>query len=108
MTGPAVIFVTQMVDADDPVLGFTTGLIRALAERTTVAVIANEAGRVPSDLGAEVISLGKERGARRWRMALTYEKAVASLCRRLRPAVLFAHMCPPFLTRAAPVTAATR
>lgn len=105
---PAVIFVTQAVDEDDPVLGFTTGLIRALARRTTVAVIANQVGgRVPADLGAEVVSLGKEGGAPRWRMAARYETAVAARCRRLRPAVLFAHMCPPFLVRAAPVTKAT-
>ena len=105
----AVIFVTQVIDEDDPVLGFTTALVRALARRTEVAVIANEVhGAAPAGLGAEVISLGKEAGAPRWRMASRYEAAVASLCRRMRPAVLFAHMCPPFLTRAAPVTKLTR
>lgn len=110
MTGPrpAIVFVTQAIDEDDPVLGFTTSLVRALARRTDVAVIANEVHGQPSGLGAEVVSLGKERGAPRWRMAARYEASVAWQCRRLRPAALFAHMCPPFLTRAAPATKLTR
>lgn len=99
----AIIFVTQVIDEDDPVLGFTSSLVRALAKRVDVAVIANEVRGQPVPMGAEVISLGKQLGAPRWRMAARYEAAVASRCHRMRPAALFAHMCPPFLTRAAPV-----
>jgi len=108
VTPPAVVFVTQVVDEDDPVLGFTTALVRELARRTKVAVIANEVHGHPAELGAELLSLGKERGAPRWAMAARYEAAVASRCRRLRPAVLFAHKCPPFLSRAVPMTKVIR
>lgn len=105
MTG--IIFVTQLIDEDDPVLGFTPGLVRALARRTDVAVIAGEVRSVPSDLGAEVVSLGRERGWGRWRRGLQFEASLAAMCRRLRPATLYAHMCPDYVTIAAPVTRLT-
>ena len=60
-----LVFVTQLIDPDDPVLGFVVPQIRVLTERFDVVVIANEVRRVPSDLSAEVVSLGKEHGAGR-------------------------------------------
>ena len=104
---PSIIFVTQLIDPDDPVLGFTAGLIRSLSQRTEVAVIAGEVRAVPADLGAEVHSMGRESGASRWRRGLSYEAGLVALCRRLHPAALYAHMCPDYVTLAAPVTKAT-
>lgn len=99
-----LVFVTQLVDPDDPVLGFTVGWIRALAQRSQhLVVIANEVRRVPSALGAEVVSLGKERRAGRTRRGFRYLGILESVLRRHRPHALLAHMCPQYLVVAAPV-----
>jgi glycosyltransferase involved in cell wall biosynthesis len=103
----SLVFVTQLVDPDDPVLGFVVAQVRALTERfTTVVVVANEVRTVPDELGAEVVSLGKERAWGRLRRGLHYEQVIAGLARRLRPGVLLAHMCPTYLNLAAPMTKA--
>ncbi|MDR7555337.1 MAG: glycosyltransferase family 4 protein [Armatimonadota bacterium] len=98
------MFVTQVMDPTDPVLGFTVGWIRALASRCDrLTVIANEVRRVPDDLEARVVSLGKEQGAPPWRRFAAY---LAHLQRTLvndRPDALFAHMCPRYLNAAAPL-----
>jgi glycosyltransferase involved in cell wall biosynthesis len=102
-----ILFVTQALDEHDPVLGFTPGWVRALAAKADVAVIASEVRPLSLELGAEVVSLGKERGAPKWRRGVRYLTALTDLCRRYRPAVLVGHMCPPFVTDAAPVTKLT-
>jgi glycosyltransferase involved in cell wall biosynthesis len=98
-----LVFVTQLIDPDDPVLGFVVPQIRVLTERFDVVVIANEVRRVPSDLSAEVVSLGKEHGAGQVARGARYARAVGAATRR-HPAGLLAHMCPVYLTLAAPVT----
>ncbi|MDQ7857905.1 MAG: glycosyltransferase family 4 protein [Armatimonadota bacterium] len=102
--GLRLAFVTQLVDPDDPILGFTVTWIRALAKRSQhLVAIANEVRRVPSDLGAEVVSLGKEQGAGRVRRGLRYLASLEATHRRYRPHALLAHMCPQYLVLAAPL-----
>lgn len=104
----SVIFATQVVDPDDPVLGFVVNQVRALVSRgARVAVVANEVRRVPTDLGAEVHSLGKELGRSRALRTLEYERVVTTLARRMRPATLLAHMVPVYLVLGAPALRAT-
>ncbi|HUF99351.1 MAG TPA: glycosyltransferase family 4 protein [Ilumatobacter sp.] len=104
-----IIFVTQLVDPDDPVLGFTIRQIQALAQRARrVVVIANEVRHVPDDLGAEVVSLGKERGHSSYRRGLRYELTLIRLARELHRPALFAHMCPQYLTLGAAVALPTK
>lgn len=103
----AILFVTQVLDERDPVLGFTPGWVRALAAKADVAVIASDVRPLSIELGAEVISLGKESGAPKWRRGVRYLTALTDLCRRYHPAVLVGHMCPPFVTDAAPITKLT-
>ena len=98
-----LVFATQLIDPDDPVLGFVVPQIRVLAERFDVVVIANEVRRVPSDLSAEVVSLGKEHGAGRLTRGARFARAVGAATRR-KPAGFLAHMCPMYLTLAAPMT----
>jgi glycosyltransferase involved in cell wall biosynthesis len=103
-----LIFVTQLVDPEDPGLGFVAGQIRALAKRVDrLVVIANEVRSVPDDLNAEVVSLGKEDGTNRWRRLLRYEAALATLTKEPGSA-LFVHMCPSYLALAAPWSMARR
>ncbi len=103
-----LVFVTQLLDPDDPVLGFVIGPVRALARSADhVVVVANEVRAVPDDLGAEVVSLGKERGWGRARRGLRYQAVLARLARDRRPLTLVAHMCPRYLTVAAPIARAS-
>ncbi len=95
---------TQVIDPTDPVLGFTIRLIRALHQRAgNLVVIANEVREVPPDLDVEVVSLGKELGRGRLAKALRYQRVLGDVCRRQRPAILLAHMCPTYLTVGAPM-----
>jgi len=99
-----LLFVTQLVDPEDPALGFVVGQIRALAERVDrLVVIANEVRTVPEGIDADVVSLGKESGMSRWRRLWRYEAALAELTKEPGSALL-AHMCPSYLVLAAPWT----
>lgn len=102
-----VVFVTQLLDPDDPVLGFSVGWIRALATRCErLVVIANEVRSVPPDLGADVFSLEKERGRGRLRRGVRYQRMLLRVARECRPEALVAHMCPVYLDLAAPIARA--
>ncbi len=103
-----VVFVTQIIDDADPVLGFVPRQLQVLAEHVDrLVVIANEVHAVPHYLDAEVISLGKEDGHGQAARTLRYEAAVTRLGMRLRPATLVAHMCPIYLTVGTPAAKAT-
>src|SRR3990170_463886 len=104
-----LVFVTQVLDREHPVLGFVVRWVEALAERCEgVEVVANETrpARLPPNV--RVVSLGKERGASRLERALAYHRFVLGLRQAPRPDALIAHMCPIYLDLAAPVTKALR
>ena len=106
---PRLVFVTQLMDPADPVLGFSVGWMRALAARCErLVVIANEVRHVPADLNAEVLSLGKERGARRSARLARYLGHLERVLWRGHADALFAHMCPQYLNAAAPLLALHR
>ena len=72
-------------------------------------MIANEVRCVPAfPPGVEVHSLGKERGAGRSDRGWRFERTLGSVLRRRTPAGLFAHMCPDYLSLAAPLAKARR
>jgi glycosyltransferase involved in cell wall biosynthesis len=98
-----LLFVTQKLDAADPVLGFVIDWVRALGARTDLTVIANESREVPADLGAEVVSLGRELGRSRQARGLRFLQEVRARTRSGRGDVLLAHMCPVYLNLAAPM-----
>jgi len=100
----SIVFVTQVVDPDDPVLGFVVPQLRALAELCDLVVIANEVRSVPADLQFEVISLGKEVGRGTLARGGRYLAVLWRCFRRRRTDALVAHMCPIYLTIAAPLT----
>jgi glycosyltransferase involved in cell wall biosynthesis len=97
-----LIFVTQVVDPDDPNLGATVAKIRALAARVDeVAVLADGAveGVLPANCRTHRFKAPTKagRGAR-------FEAALArELAGRSRPAAVLAHMCPIYAVLAAPL-----
>lgn len=97
-----LVFVTQRVDPDSPVLGATVAKLRALAARVDeVVVLADDAvaGALPANCRVHLFAAGTkaERGAR-FTAAL-----VGELRRRPRPAAVIAHMCPIYAVLAAPL-----
>jgi glycosyltransferase involved in cell wall biosynthesis len=99
-----LIFVTQLLDPTDPVLGFVAGLLPAIAARCDrLMVIANEVRAVPEGVDAEFESLGKECGSSRLARTLRYERLLMQLGRDRSFCGLFAHMCPIYATLSSPL-----
>ena len=97
-----LVFVTQVVDPDDPVLGATVAMVRALAERCDdVAVLtAYSLGDALPD-NCRVRTFGSKHRVVR---GLRFLSALAAeLARRPRPAAVVAHMCPIYAVLAAPL-----
>jgi glycosyltransferase involved in cell wall biosynthesis len=97
-----LLFVTQRVDAADPVLGATVAKIAALAARVDeVVVLADSAadGALPDNCIVRPFASRLRAGR-----GLKFEQALAhELARRPRPAAVIAHMCPIYAVLAAPL-----
>ncbi|MGQ9888297.1 MAG: glycosyltransferase family 4 protein [Aggregatilineales bacterium] len=91
-------------DADDPVLGFTTEWLNALAGYyARVDVLTMHAGRVAVAPNVRVFSAGREKGYSEPRRLLVFYSTLARLLRQTRYAACFAHMQPLFAALAAPL-----
>ena len=91
-------------DADDPILGFTTRWICALAERIDfIHVITMRAGRVEMPENVRVYSVGKEKGYGEPRRAAEFYRLLLRVLQGNRIDVCFSHMIPIFTILAAPV-----
>jgi glycosyltransferase involved in cell wall biosynthesis len=93
-----LVFLTQSVDPDHPVLAATIPKIRALAERVDeVVVLAQSGGRHRFPANVEVRTFGAPSRARRvWR----FER---ELVRALPADAVVAHMIPAYVLLAAPL-----
>ena len=102
-----LIFVTQRVDADDPILGATVAKLRALAERCEELIVITDRVGV-HDLPANC-TLRTFGASTRFGRGLRYMRAlVPLLLSRRRPDALIAHMCPIYLVLAAPLAKVVR
>lgn len=91
-------------DADDPILGFTTGWINALARRVeSVDVLTMRAGRLTTAPNVRVHSVGKEKGYSEPRRAAEFYRFLFRILRSARPEACFSHMMPLFTAMAGPV-----
>ena len=91
-------------DADDPILGFASGWIAALAKRVEVVhVITMRAGRVDVPGNVRVYSVGKEKGYSEPRRGAEFYRHLLRVLRRDRIDVCFSHMTPVFTVMAAPI-----
>ena len=103
-----LIFVTQSVDADDPILGATVAKLRALAAALRRAVVIRDHIGA-HDLPAELHARDLRRRRRQARPRLRYMRALVPSCsRRERPDAVIAHMCPIYLVLAAPLAKLVR
>jgi glycosyltransferase involved in cell wall biosynthesis len=90
-------------DADDPLLGFGMGWIRALAGRVdALEVITMRAGRLAIPGNVRVHSLGKERGHTEVRRLVEFYRALARVLGEGPIDACFSHMNPLFTVLGAP------
>lgn len=93
-----------LTDADDPILGFTTDWLNALAERcAAVDVITMSAGRLAVRDNVQVYSVGRERGYGEARRAWQFYRILSQLLRENQYNACFAHMMPLFSVMGAPL-----
>ncbi len=97
-----LVFVTQRVDPDDPILGATVAKITALARRFDEVVVLTDSavpGTLPQNCRVRTFASGTRMGR-----GLRFGHAiVAELGRNPRPAAVLAHMCPIYAVLAAPL-----
>lgn len=105
MSGLRVLMITQKVDLDDDILGFTHAWVNKLAERVErLYVLALAVGRHSLRGNVELYSMGKERGNSRLGRLVNFNRVVARLVLSRKVDVVFAHMCPRYAILAAPYT----
>ncbi|MCA0457695.1 MAG: glycosyltransferase family 4 protein [Chloroflexi bacterium] len=91
-------------DTDDPVLGFTTIWINALAARCeAVDVITMRVGKLAVAPNVRVYSVGKEKGYGEARRAVEFYRILLNLLRQHHYDACFAHMMQLFAVMAAPL-----
>lgn len=96
-------------DEDDPVLGFTSGWIRALAARcASVDVITMRAGRFDLPANVRVRSVGKEKGHSVPRRIGAFYRVLFQALREGSVDGCFSHMMPAFTVLGSPVLRALR
>lgn len=106
---PRLLLFNLMTDADDPILGFTTVWINALATRCeAVDVITMQAGKLEVSSNVQVYSVGKEKGYSEPRRALEFYRILFRLLRQNRYDACFVHMIQLFAVMGAPLLKAYR
>lgn len=109
MTLPALrrlLLFNLVTDADDPVFGFTTVWINALAQQVgQIDVITFKAGRLSLAPNVRVFSLGKEHGTNKAQQILNFYRQLGALLKQHHADydACFAHMQPLFALMAAPL-----
>ena len=92
------------LDADDPILNFTTRWVNRLAQfYDRIDVITMRAGRVEVEPNVCVHSVGKEKGYGEARRAIEFYSILAQLLRERHYDACFAHMMPLFAVMGAPL-----
>jgi glycosyltransferase involved in cell wall biosynthesis len=100
----ALLVFNLATDADDPILGFTTGWLNRLAGAYAhVDVITMRVGRLEVAPNVRVYSVGKEHGASDVQRALTFYSTLNRLLNERRYQACFAHMMPLFAAMGAPL-----
>lgn len=100
-----VLMITQKVNLDDDILGFTHTWVNKLAERVAwLHVLALSVGRHELHDNVTLYSMGKERGAGRLQRFVNFNRVVVPLVLCHQIDVVFIHMVPLYAILAAPWT----
>lgn len=98
-----LLMVTQKVDLDDDILGFTHTWVYKLAEKVEMLhVLALSIGRHRLPRNVVLHSMCKDEGADRLRRFVNFNRVVAPLVLRRHVNLVFVHMCPIYAVLAAP------
>ena len=98
-----LMVLTQVLDLDDPILGFAHGWMAALAKHVDRLIVAPlKAGRFDLPDNVEVRSLGKERGGSTVDRLRSFRRVVGGACREGDVDAILAHMVPRYAVYAAP------
>ena len=104
---PRLLLFNLKTDEADPVLGFASGWVRALAARCEVIdVLTMYRGAYQLPANVRVYSAGRERGLSKPARLLTFYGQLSRLLLRRRYDACFAHMMPLFAGLAGPLLAA--
>jgi glycosyltransferase involved in cell wall biosynthesis len=107
MSALRVLMLTQRVDKNDWVTGFTHSWVRALAGRVRhLHVICLARGEADVPPNVTLHSMGKEKGYGRLRELVAFQQAIATIIRQVD--VVFGHMIPRYTLAAAPWALAAR
>jgi glycosyltransferase involved in cell wall biosynthesis len=99
-----LLWLNLKTDSDDPILGFTSRWIQAVAKRVEfIHVITMWAGTIEVPDNVLVYSVGKEKGYSEPRRALEFYRILFRILRRDRIDACFSHMIPIFTVIAAPL-----
>ena len=102
-----ILMLTQKIDRDDDMLGFTHDWAEALAARVErLDVLALEVGRHSLPANVHVRSMGKGDGASRPRLLAGFYRGLLGSIRDVD--VIFVHMIPLYVVLAAPLAALYR
>ena len=97
--------ITQKIDLDDDVLGFTHTWVNKLTEQVAwLHVLALSVGRHELHDNVTLYSMGKEQGADRLRRFVNFNRVIVPLLLRRQVNVVFVHMCPLYAVLASPWT----
>ena len=90
-------------DIDDPLLGFTTRWIEAVAEQVDfIHVVTMRAGKVKVPNNVRVHSVGQEKGYSKLRRVWEFYRILLRILRKDKIDACFSHMIPIFTVLAAP------
>ncbi|NQT81810.1 glycosyltransferase family 4 protein [bacterium] len=94
---PDAVMITQAVDEEDPVLGFTPGWVNALSDNLrSLAVFCLRAGRHSLRDNVSLRVIGDGRIGRLWRL----RKGLKADLKGMDIGAIFAHMCPRYAVAA--------
>lgn len=103
-----LLIITQKIDLDDDILGFTHTWVAKLAEKVErLYVLALWVGRYNLPDNVEVYSIGKEKGAGKLKKFMNFNKVVSRIVLSRRVDGIFIHMCSLYAILAAPYTKLT-
>lgn len=98
-----LLMITQKIDLNDTILGFTHTWAKELATKLEkLHILALWVGRFELPRNVEVYSMGKERGTGKFKKFISFNKVVSRTVLSKKVDGIFIHMCPLYAILAFP------